>query len=308
MLAVTYQTPTSCQNAKNSFWPDDQSWASLRHLFDLCWTASPRWSTTYYLKRSPTTWQKAMCSTSSSSSRTQILTPFLRHAYTIKTLLSSSRASTPTGSSIAGGLLCNFSRLLWVPAPMKLSLWRQLLETPQVTLSRAAHVVPWMWPGKSSFVTLNASSWCLWRWPNFPLAPQFMNRFEAPLWALLWALRCAWWSSLSRKKSGTEPTKQPCLPWTSQLVYFVMLTIDFALQILPGTTTFALPISCTRSFTATRSSWKLSRIRSSWASALSSNLSHYATAPRETSTRSWPHSRHHPWRCNFQALFHGSFW
>ena len=36
VLAVTYQTPTSCQNAKNSFWRDDQSLASLRHLFALC--------------------------------------------------------------------------------------------------------------------------------------------------------------------------------------------------------------------------------------------------------------------------------
>ena len=59
---------------------------------------------------------------------------------------------------------------------------------------------------------------------------------------------------------------------------------------------------------AIRSSWKLSRIRSSWASALSSNLSHYATAPPVTSTRLWPHSRHHLWRCNFQASSHGSFW
>ena len=36
VLAVTYETPTSCQNAKNSFWLDDQSLASLRHLSDLC--------------------------------------------------------------------------------------------------------------------------------------------------------------------------------------------------------------------------------------------------------------------------------
>ena len=77
---------------------------------------------------------------------------------------------------------------------------------------------------------------------------------------------------------------------------------------LPGTTTFALPISYTRSSMVIQLSWKLNRIRSSWASALSSNLSHSATAPRVTSTRSWPHFLHHLWRYNFQALSHDSFW
>ena len=36
VLAVTYRTPTSYQNAKNSSWLDDQSLASLQHLSDLC--------------------------------------------------------------------------------------------------------------------------------------------------------------------------------------------------------------------------------------------------------------------------------
>ena len=42
--------------------------------------------------------------------------------------------------------------------------------------------------------------------------------------------------------------------------------------------------------------------------ALSSNLSHYATAPHVTSTRSWHHFLHHLWRCNYQASSHDSFW
>ena len=121
VLAVTYRTPTSYQNARNSSWLDDQSLASLQHLSDLCWTASPRWSTTYCLKHFPTTWQKEMSSTSSSSSKTQILTISLLHAYTIKTSLASSRASTLTGSSTAGDLLCNFSRPSWARTQTKSS-------------------------------------------------------------------------------------------------------------------------------------------------------------------------------------------
>ena len=131
VLAVTYRMPTSYQNAKNSSWLDDQSLASSQHLSDLCWTASPRWSTTFCRKRSPTTWQKEMSSTSSSSWKTQILTISLHHVYTIKTSLASSRVSTQIGSSTAGDSLYNFSQPSWAQTQTKSFQWRQLLETPQ---------------------------------------------------------------------------------------------------------------------------------------------------------------------------------
>ena len=150
-----------------------------------------------------------------------------------------------------------------------------------------------MWPGRSSFVTLNASSSCPWRWPNFLLAPPFSSKSAAPLWAPRWVRRCAWWSSHFLKKSGTEPTALPWLPWILQLASFAMLTTDCVCRILRGTTKSASPISFTRSSTATQSFWKRNRTRSSWAFASSSNLSHFATALRATSTRSWPRSLHH---------------
>ena len=150
-----------------------------------------------------------------------------------------------------------------------------------------------MWPGRYSFVTLNASSLCPWRWPNFPSAPPFSSKSGAPPWAPRWVLRCAWWLSHFLRKSGTEPTVLLWLQWIFQLASFAMLTTDCAWQILHGTMKSASPISFTRSSTAIQSFWKRNRTRSSWASASSSSLSHFATALRATSTRSWPHSPHH---------------
>ena len=129
-LAVIYRTPMSCPNERSSSELDDQSLASLPHLSDPCWTASPNWSTTYYPKRFPTTWQKEMSSTSSSSSRTPILTRFLLRAYTTKTLPASSRVLTLTASSPAGDWPCNSSRPSWAPTLTKSSQWRQLLAIP----------------------------------------------------------------------------------------------------------------------------------------------------------------------------------
>ena len=88
------------------------------------------------------------------------------------------------------------------------------------------------WPGRSLFVTLNALFWCPWRWPNSPSALQSTNKSEAPPWVPLWALLFAWWSSPSRRKSGTEPTALLWPHWTFQLAYFVVLTTDCVLQIL----------------------------------------------------------------------------
>ena len=300
--------PTSYPNAKNSSWQDDRLLASLHHLFDPCWIALPRWSTTYYHKLSLTTWQKEMSLISSSSSKTPISTVFLHHVYTIKTSLASSRASTLIASSIAGDSPCSFFLPSWAQTRTKSSRWRQPRATPQEMLSKDVRAVHWTWPGRSLFVILNASFWCPWRWPSSPSAPQSMNKSEAHPWVPLWAQPFAWWSSPFRKKSGTEPTALPWPPWTSQLAYFAMWTTDFVLQTLPGTTKSLLPTFCTRSSTATQSSWKRSQIKSFWAFALSSNPSHYATALHVTSTKLWHHFRHHLWRCNYQVLSHDFFW
>ena len=235
-LAEIYRMPTSYPNAKNSSWQDDRLSASLQHLFDPCWIASPRWSTTFYHKLPPTTWQKEMSLISSSSSKTPISTIFLHHVYTIKTLLASSRASTLIGSLIAGDSPCSFFLPSWAQTRTKSSRWRQPRATPQEMLSKDVRAVHWTWPERSLFVILNASSWCPWRWPSSPSAPQSMNKSEAHPWVPLWAQLFAWWSSPFRKKSGTEPTALPWPPWTSQLAYFAMWTTDFVLQTLPGTT------------------------------------------------------------------------
>ena len=129
-LDVIYRTPMSCQSERSSSELDDPSLASLPHLFDPCWTASPNWSTTYCPKRFPTTWQKEMSSTSSSSSRTPTLTRSLLRAYTTKTSPVFSQALTLTASSPAGDWPCNSSRPSWAPTPTKSSQWRQLLAIP----------------------------------------------------------------------------------------------------------------------------------------------------------------------------------
>ena len=165
-----------------------------------------------------------------------------------------------------------------------------------------------MWLGRSSFGTLNASSSCLWRWLNSPLALRFLNKSEDPLWAPHWVQLCAWWLSHYLKKSGTKPTAPPLATWISQLASFATWTTDCACRTPAGTTKFASPISSTRSSTAILSFWKRNRTRSSWAFASSSSLLPFATALHATSTRSWRHSPHHLWPSNFQALFHDYFW
>ena len=144
--------PTSYPNAKNSSWQDDRLLASLQHLFDPCWIALPRWSTTCYHKLSPTTWQKEMSSISSSSSKTPISTVFLHHVYIIKTSLASSRASTLIGSSIAGDSPCSFFLPSWAQTRTKSSRWRQPRATPQEMLSKDVRAVHWTWPGRSLFI------------------------------------------------------------------------------------------------------------------------------------------------------------
>ena len=308
VLVETYRMPTSYPNAKNNSWQVDRLSASLQHLFDLCWIASPRWSTTFYHKLFPTTLQKEMSSISSSSSKTPILTISLHHVYTIRTLLASSRASTLRGSSTAGDSPCSFFLPSWAQTRTKSFRWRQPRATPQEMLSKDVRAVPWMWPERSLFVILNASFWCPWRWPSSPSAPQSMNKFEAHPWVPLWAQLFAWWSSPFRKKSGTEPTAPPWPQWTFQPACFAMWTTDFVLQTLPGTTKSLLPTFCTRSSTETQSSWKRSRIRSFLAFALSSNPSHYATALHVTSTKLWHHFRRHLWLCNYQVSSPDFFW
>ena len=165
-----------------------------------------------------------------------------------------------------------------------------------------------MWPGRSSFGTLNVSSLCLWRWLNSPLALRFLNKSGDPLWAPHWVQHCVWWLSHSLKKSGTEPTAPPSAPWILQLASFAMWTTDCACRTPAGTTKSASPISFTRSSTVIPSFWKRNRTRSSWAFASSSSLLPFATALHATSTRSWRHSPHHLWPSNFRVLFHDYFW
>ena len=66
-----------------------------------------------------------------------------------------------------------------------------------------------------------------------------------------------------------------------------MWTTDYVSPTHRGTMKYTLPTSCALSSMASRSSWRPSPTRNSWAFALNSNHSHYDIAHHVISTRSW---------------------